>query len=373
MDIFAISPGGGVESTRRQVKLKGMSAIEKQAKQDLLKILHRQAGSVSSGEATRQLTAAGFRLSPRTVRLYLQRLQDEGLVERARRGRGGGRGLTPRGVAEIEAAGGVGRLGFMVAKIERMAYRMTYHPRTNPQGTVILNVTLVEEAAAVHALREMAVVLQAGLGTGDLVGLFPAGTCLPGCTVPARCFGIGTVCSVTFNGVLMQAGIPVASEFGAVLELRDREPWRFTDLVAYSGTTLDPLEIFIKAGLTQVHAAAITGNGRIGASFRQFPAEAQTRVEEIRQELREAGLDGVIGFGQAGRPFLEFPVHEGRTAVLVAGGLNPAAAVEEAGIETRSSALAVLCPASRLIHYRDMQARAFDLMRSGADEQFGRH
>ncbi len=341
-----------------------MSEIGKKSKQQILRILRDSGAGGSSREVCRQLAGMGVELSPRTVRLYLQELEDEGLVAAARRGRSGGRNITSRGIEEIENAGTVERLGFIVARIEQLSYRMTYHPRLAPDGTVILNLTIVDVAQAVHALREMSAVFQAGLGMGEYVGLFSEGEKVSGTVIPAGCFGIGTVCSVTLNGILLRSGVPVSSEFGAVLELREGRPFRFTELITYSGTTLDPLEIFIKAGLSKVHAAAISGNGLIGASFRQFPADAMETVQEVRNDLQSRGLDGILCFGRAGDSLLDFPVHEGRIALVVGGGLNPAAAVEEAGIPTRSRALTALFPVADLIHYREMQERALAILSS---------
>ena len=43
--------------------------------------------------------------------------------------------------------------------------------------------------------------------------------------------------------------------------------------------------------------------------------------------------------GKPGRPLLDIPVSEGRVGMIVAGGLNPLAAVEESGIATENVAM----------------------------------
>jgi len=335
-----------------------MNKLEDKAKTAILRLLREHSGPVSSSRVSSLLQAREIDLSPRTVRLYMEHLEQAGFLAPARRGRSGGRMITEQGLAELEKRGVVERLGFIGARMDRLAFEMTYHPRFTPEGTVIMNLTLVDEAEAVHATREMMPVFQAGLGMGEYVGLFPSGAKTDSGPVPAGKFAIGTVCSVTLNGILLKEGIPIVSDFGAVLEFRNGQPCRFTDLIVYSGTSLDPLEVFIKARLTRAHQAAITGDGRIGVSFRQFPAAALERVVESRRLVRDAGLDGIIRIGNNGCPLLEFPVHNDRIAMLVAGGLNPAAAIEEAGISIRSRALATLYPAGELIHYRKMQKRA---------------
>ncbi len=147
-----ITPGG-LQSRQARLNCHAMSEFENKVKLEILRILRDQEVEISSHDATRHLAASGFDLSPRTVRLYLQHLEDAGLVAQARRGRTGGRSITPQGIVEIEDARVVDRIGFIVAKIDQMAYQMTYHPRSNPKGTVILNLTVVDTAQAIHALR----------------------------------------------------------------------------------------------------------------------------------------------------------------------------------------------------------------------------
>ena len=162
---------------------------------------------------------------------------------------------------------------------------------------------------------------------------------------------LGTVCSVTLNGVLLSHRIPATSRFGGVLELVKGEPVRFTDVISYDGTSLDPMEVFIKSGLTRVRSAAASGNGRIGASFREVPSCALDEVKAICQKLAEVGLGQRFVVGRPNQPLLGFPVPEGRTGLIVTGGLNPLAAVEESGIPTQNFALCQLYEFEQLHPY----------------------
>jgi repressor of nif and glnA expression len=340
-----------------------MSSLDKTTKLAILRALNDSDQAASSSEIADQIQAFGLDLSPRTVRLHMKALEAEGLVEPARLGRSGGRRITELGISEIADAGALERLGFIVSKLDQMAWSMTYDPKHNKDGTIVLNVSLIEAAQVSHALREMAVIFQSKLGLGEYVGLFPPGTDIHNLAVPQRMFGIGTVCSVTVNGVLIHRGVPVVSRFGGVLQTKNGSPARFVDLITYEGTTLDPLEVFIKAGLTRVHEAAILGDGLIGASFREFPTGASSVVERVRHELDEKGLGGILDIGKPNRPLLDIPVQEGRTAFVVAGGLNPAAAVEEMGIATTNSALTMLYPMPSLVHYTEMQRIAMRMLK----------
>jgi repressor of nif and glnA expression len=169
--------------------------------------------------------------------------------------------------------------------------------------------------------------------------------------------GIGTVCSITLNGVLLANGIPTNSRFGGLLELRDKKPTRFVEIIHYEGTTLDPLEVFIRSGMTDYSGAVESGNGKIGASFREVPAESRDRVIELAKKLEKVGLGGFHTIGWPGRPLLEVPVSEGRVGAIVIGGLNPVAILEEKGIRVHSRALAGLAAYERLFPYQELDQR----------------
>ena len=322
----------------------------------ILRILRDVEKPLSSAAIAREMTAYGYELSSRTVRLHLQEMEHEGLVAPASRGRNGGRRITAQGVEEIKDAHVTGRVGFVTARVDALSWQMTFNLSTG-QGLILLNVTTIPIQALERALDIMVPVFDAGLGMGHYLAVARPGERLGHQTLPPGKAGIGTVCSVTVNGALLSACIPVQSSFGGVLELQDREPSRFTDVIYYDGTTLDPLEIFIKARLTSVGQAARTGHGRIGASFREVPTIALPDVVKVLKRLERMGLKGDLCIGKPNQPLLGFPVHEGRTGLVLAGGLNPAAALEEAGIPTQSTAFSSLYPFEKLIHYRDALGR----------------
>jgi repressor of nif and glnA expression len=319
----------------------------------ILKILQETQEPLGSTLIAEELKGLGYNLCGRTVRLYLQDMEKEGLVSTARRGRDGGRTLTLQGQEEIRNALVQERVGFMANRVESLACQVTFNPE-NRTGLVVLNVTLLEPSLLNAAVREMVPVFRAGMGMGKMVSIGRPGERLGSFTVPPGKVGIGTICSVTINGVLLSARIPVRSVFGGVVEVDGGKPVRFTDVIYYSGTSLDPLEIFIKGKLTSVRKAARTSHGRLGASFREFPSPMTHELERISQILEEVGLGGCLLVGKPNQALLDFPVEEDRTAFLVCGGLNPLAAVEEAGIPVQNHALATLCEFEQLVRYEEL-------------------
>jgi repressor of nif and glnA expression len=172
--------------------------------------------------------------------------------------------------------------------------------------------------------------------------------------VPKGQIGFGTVCSVTINGIFLKAGIPVASKFGGVLQVENSEPSRFTALISYEGSSLDPLEIFIKSRMTDVIGATKDHNGKILASFREIPVVSIERAKELSGVMTEKGIRGILLIGNPNQPLLEMPVAMDKAGMIIVGGLNPIAALEETGIPTVSKAMSTLYKFSDLVKFKEL-------------------
>jgi HTH-type transcriptional regulator, global nitrogen regulator NrpRI len=309
------------------------------AKLAVLKALHELGGAAGASRIAQCLAEMGTDLQPRTVRLYLLELDSQGLTRFVSRRRG--RSITDRGLSELSRSHALAKPSLVSARVDGLSYSMSFSSRDGC-GDVIANVAIIDERAWDMTLREINGVLGAGLGIGTRFAVARAGEKLGNVRIPEGRLGIGTICSVTVNGLLLREGIAVTSRFGGLLELRDGSPVRFVELIEYSGSTLDPLEVFIKAGMTTVRECARTGNGTIGVSFREIPSAASPAVRRIAGEIEKQGLGGVLYVGEPNRPLLDVSVGEGRTGLILCAGLNPIAAVYEAGIRVSMSTLSGL-------------------------------
>jgi repressor of nif and glnA expression len=229
-------------------------------------------------------------------------------------------------------------------------------------GTVIINVTIAQNEQLPEIVPLVSRVYDAGYSMGNMMALFEPGERVGGIMIPEGMVGLGTVCSITLNGVLLAHGIPTHSSFGGLLELRGRKPTRFVEIIKYDGSSLDPLEVFIRSGMTDYVGATENGNGRIGVGFREVPADSRESVIVLIKKLEEVGLGGFLMVGWPGQPLLEIPVTEGRVGAIVIGGLNPAAILEEKGIKVKSRALAGMVEYQRLFNYREMKDRVSKLI-----------
>jgi repressor of nif and glnA expression len=310
----------------------------------ILRVLAEAGRPLGSTRIARALGLRGIDLGQRMVRYYLEEMDAQGFTENLGRP---GRRLTRRGRRELESAVAVDRVGFVSARVDEFACGVTLDLERGA-GTVILNISLVPSRELGKAKRIVRRVIGAGLGMGRFIAEAGSGERLAGFTVPAGRAALGTICSVTLNGALCANGIPTSSRFGGLLQLQDGRPLRFTQIIHYDGTTIDPIEVFIKGGMTRVRDAARTGTGTVGASFREIPAVALPRAAELIERMKRLGLGGVLVVGVPGRPLLDVPVSQGRVGLVVAAGLNPVAAVEEAGIPTENRAMAALYEFDRL-------------------------
>jgi repressor of nif and glnA expression len=329
--------------------------IEKIEKKRLaiLKILKKAKKPLGSLKITEQLLAMGYELSERTARFYLLTMDKEGLTENFGKK---GRRITEHGLKELNTARAFEKVGFLSGKIDQMTYQMSFD-LARKEGTVVFNLSILERRQLKPAIPLMCRVFTENYAMGHLMTLFNSNEKVSDVTIPEGKIGIGTVCSITLNGVLLQYGIPCQSRFGGLLEIQDKKPKRFVEIINYDGTSLDPLEVFIRSGMTDFTSITENGNARIGASFREVPSESRDKVLEIAHELEKIGLGGLLAVGWPGQTLLEIPVNEGMIGMIVIGGLNPVAVLEERGINVRFKALAGLADYRKLFHYQEIEKR----------------
>jgi repressor of nif and glnA expression len=92
----------------------------------------------------------------------------------------------------------------------------------------------------------------------------------------------------------------------------------------------------------------------IGASFRETPEDARDLVLRLGDRLSAVGLGAFMEVGLPSQVVLEVPVSPGRIGLVVIGGLNPIAILEEMGHRVRSQALAGLLDYARLFHFEEL-------------------
>lgn len=316
----------------------------------ILKVLDKHEGTiVGSRIIAKELTQHGVELTERTVRYHLRIMDERGLSKVYGKE---GRKITGKGKEELSKALVSDRVGFILSKIENLSFQ-TKLDLAARSGEIVINISLIYKNDLARAVRVMRPVFASPYVMSNRVIMVDEGGALGEYIVPEGMVGMGTVCSVTINGILLKEGIPVASRYGGLLELEGGEPARFVALISYEGSSLDPLLVFIKSGMTSVTQAVKNGNGKVLASFREIPVVSSEKAAEVRERLNEAGIGGIVGIGSPNQPLYEVPVSMDRTALVVVGGLNPLAALNEAGIQTDNAAMAVMVDYRELVPFNE--------------------
>ena len=304
----------------------------------ILKGLDGQRGPLSSKEMATMLIAQGMDISERTVRYYLKKCDEMGYTLGCAKK---GREITEKGRQELSQGFVSQRVGFVINRINNLSFLMDFNIERG-QGKVILNLTYVEERKLKDALKVLSAVLKSPYSMSDRVVVARSGERLGDVVVPPGRAAIGTMCSITLNSIFLKSGIPVTSRLGGIVEVVNSKPTRFISHISYEGSSVAPLEIFLKSKLTDVLGALNSGSGVVLGSFREIPADSVEEARRITGRLNKYGFKCAIIFGRPGEPLLGVPVGEGRAGMAVLGGLNPNAALEEAGLSSGTNAMTAI-------------------------------
>ena len=310
----------------------------------ILKVLSESTEPLGARVIARRLSDYGIDLGERAVRYHLKFMDERGLTRLIGRD---GRLVTQSGIDELKSAMVGDKVGFVISKIELLAFQTTFNWEEH-RGKVPVNITLFPKEQFKKALKIMRGAFEAGICVSDLVAVANEGETLVGTAVPEGKVGFATICSIIINGALLKAGIPMDSKFGGLLQMRNEKSFRFVDLIEYSGSSVDPSEIFITSRMTSVGQAASRGEGKVLANFRQMPAICRPVAETVISGLRKAGFGGLLVMGDTSQSVGEVPVDLNKIGVIILGGLNPVAAAVEAGIEAESHAM------SDVMEYQDL-------------------
>ena len=317
----------------------------------ILKILSEAPQPLGARLIARQLKEQGVELGERAVRYHLKLMDERGLTRPAQRW--DGREIAPLGVEELNNALVTDKIGFVLEKIELLTFRTSFNLEKRI-GLVPVNISFFPKKRFAEALKAMKEVFKAGLCVSDLVAVAAEGERLGEILVPRGKVGLATVCSIIINSTLLKAGVPIDSRFAGVLQIRNNKPLRFINLIYYSGSTLDPSEVFIQAKMSDVRGVIRKGEGKLIANFREIPAQCQPLVEEIINQLKEAGLGGVIMMGNVSEAVCGIPIGLNRVGMILLGGLTPVTAAVEVGIEVENQAMSTLLEYESLRKFQEL-------------------
>ncbi len=233
------------------------------------------------------------------------------------------------------------RLQFTSAKIEDLMYRTTFDPKKE-EGDLVVNISVFKEEDAEAILNIFNKTMSSGLTVSSYVKLLESGDTISGYTIEENMIGIATVCSITVDGILLKSGILVKPQFGGLVQIKDGVPTRFTDVLRYESTTIDPLEVLMSQEVTSVSRMLRTGSGKILASLRGAPMIAKDDIESTLADMIDVGISGILEVGEPNSRVLDVNVQRDHFGIAVIGGTNPMAVVQENGYFISINAMSTL-------------------------------
>ncbi|MHB8101144.1 MAG: DUF128 domain-containing protein [Methanosarcina sp.] len=309
---------------------------------EIMRVIHENDKPIGARAIADELNTRGYDIGERAVRYHLRILDERGFT---RKHGYAGRTLTELGESEMNDALIGDRFGFVISRIEEMAFRTTYNPETG-DGVVPVNISYFDKDDLETVIDVVSYTAHSGYMISPRVKIIEEDEEF--IFLPPGKIGIATVCSVTFDGLLLKAGIPVEPSYGGILQIANRKPVRFLDLISYNGTSIDPIEIFMNRKTTSVLEVLEKGEGKILANVRQINSSAYDRVTEIIKQAEKAGLGSCFPPGEIDEPLFGAPIETGKFGIAIVGGINGICALEETGIKIETN------PVSTVLEYRTM-------------------
>jgi repressor of nif and glnA expression len=294
---------------------------------EILRILSEYDTPVGSTLLKRELRKRGFLLSERTVRYHLQLLEAKGfLLGHDRRGRT----ITQQGLEELSRSLATQRLGFTTTRFMSLAYSATYNPELD-SGTVVGNVSLLDKSLRNKTVNTMKALQDMNLLSAPFIKVLNENEEYGDVSVPIGKFALFTVCNLTLDSILIHSGIPLFFKYGGLVQVVNRKPIRFVEIISYEGTTIPPLEVFVYRKMTSISRILKTGSGMLLATLREIPSEARNRTVKIIEKQQSKGWGGVLVLGKPNESVLGVPVGMDRFGICMVGGIVPGAAMVEEG------------------------------------------
>ena len=243
---------------------------------------------------------------------------------------------------------------FIISRIENLMYQVTFDP-VQRKGKIIANISIIDENDFEKVIPLFRQAVHSGLSVSPHIRVIKHGEKVGTLNIEKGKIGLATPCSITIDGVLLKAGVSVKPKFGGVVEIHEGSPLRFTDILSYDSTTLDPLDILMSQDLTSVTEMINTGSGKILANLREAPMAARNRIEQVLDSLMEAGFSCILEVGEPNSDILGFQVGRDKLGIAVIGGTNPMALVQEHGIDINTQEMSILLDIEEMGHIDEIK------------------
>lgn len=299
---------------------------------EIMRIISKSDKPLGARLIADELQNRGYAIGERAVRYHLRILDERGFTKKH-----GyiGRTITELGQKELNDALIGDRLDFVITRIEELVYKTTYDLREKT-GNVIVNVSIIDKSDYEKAMDVLKYAIDAGVSISPRIRIVDEDSEEDDIFVPDGKFAIANVCSITYDGILLKNGIPSTPLYGGLMQMEARKPVSFVDLIGYSGTSIDPIKIFINRHSTSVLDYIETGTGKLLANLRQIPGSAREKAREVMELAKESEIGGYLAIGETGEDVFGMPMERGKAGIPVTVGSNAITAIAEAGIPVKA-------------------------------------
>ncbi len=243
-------------------------------------------------------------------------------------------------------------LKFVNHRIEEYATQVTYNPKEGT-GLVVYNLSVIRNEDFEYTVSVFKDACKAGICASGLVRFLDAGEELGQFRVPEGKTACISMCSSTLDGLLLKRGVPLNPIGGGVVEIERRIPRRFTHIILYEYTTVDPLQVLSSQDITSISDVMRKGSGTILANIRECHMEAESLIGDVLDDLSGSSFTGILDVGLPNTPALGVVVDPQYLGIVAVGGTNPMAAVKEGGIPVQTLAMKGLMDVTQMNEIRD--------------------
>ncbi len=292
---------------------------------EILRTIAESRTGLKVNEVEKALKERGLNFSERTLRNRLEKLANEGILEKSK----STWILTDKGREILNSKTVFERLGEFSETVEYNLLRSTFNLYIM-EGTVPTSIAIIDKNKVDKALEVLTTVLESEVSTSKLAVIFDEEEIVDSIEIGRGRVGIGTISSTIYDIIMLNIGVILSVEYAGLLKYVDSKPYGLVELINYSGTTVSPGLLFIRGGYTSVYDVVRKGEGFVVTAIRSFSPYA---LEEVRNEVLLAEARG-IGKTIAISPPMNnvFGVPSGKRAMIMfQAGINQLAPLYELG------------------------------------------
>jgi hypothetical protein len=307
---------------------------------EILRTISESRTGLKVNEVEKALKERGLNFSERTLRNRLEKLANEGILEKGN----STWVLTDKGKEILNSRTVFERLGEFSETLEYNLLRSTFNLYTM-EGTVPTSIAIIEKDKVDEALKILEPVLNSEISTSNLAVVFDEGEIVDTVEIGKGKVGIGTISSTIYDIIMLNIGVIFSVEYAGLLKYVKARPYGLVELINYSGTTISPGLLFIRGGYTSVYDVIRKGEGFVVTAIRSFSPYAleEVRNEVLLAEARGIGktiaisppMDNIFGIPTGKRAMIIFQAGINQLAPLYELGFRPELRINEALIEIK--------------------------------------